>query len=314
MYFKAFSIIFITLIFTVCATKETLVPEPPVPVTAPVEIPPEEPIRPLVDMVFVAGGSFSMGSPRGTPRNSGDEYPVHTVTLRDFYMGVFEITWEQYSEITGIMKPCPVDSGLDGRLDSASLNFPLEMVSWYEALVFCNRLSIRENLNPVYRINGSTNPDDWGYIPVTNNAVWDQVEMIAGANGYRLPTEAEWEYAARGGSPSRNFEFAGSNNPDEVAWHFNNSDFMIHEVGGRSPNDLGLFDMSGNVMEWCWDWHGRYGIGPKDNPTGQQTGRFRIIRGGAWSLRADFSRVAYRHRNEPFYKAVNLGFRVARWP
>jgi formylglycine-generating enzyme required for sulfatase activity len=186
------------------------------------------------------------------------------------------------------------------------------MVNWYEALVFCNKLSVKEKLNPVYRINGSTNPNDWGEAPLTPKAEWDTVEIIEGSNGYRLPTEAEWEYAARGGESAKSFTYAGSNDADAVSWYYDNSSLKSHEVGKKTPNDLGLYDMSGNVMEWCWDWEGKYSSGSQENPTGPVSGLFRIIRGGSLSSSALFSRVAYRHNNKPEFKGVNLGFRVAR--
>jgi formylglycine-generating enzyme required for sulfatase activity len=136
--------------------------------------------------------------------------------------------------------------------------------------------------------------------------------MIKGANGYRLPTESEWEYAARGGEASRGYTFAGGNTANTVSWFYDNSEYKIHQVGKKTANELGLYDMSGNAMEWCWDWLGDYNAQPKDNPTGPPTGLYRTIRGGAWSVSVHYSRVSYRHNNLPFYRGVNLGFRVAR--
>jgi formylglycine-generating enzyme required for sulfatase activity len=197
------------------------------------------------------------------------------------------------------------------------MRLPVEQVSWYNALAFCNKLSIKENLTPVYSINGKTDPDEWGQVPTVNRPEWDNAEIIAGANGFRLPTEAEWEYAAKGGSRSRNFSHAGGNNPNDVSWHYENSDFRVREVGKKHPNELGLYDMSGNVMEWCWDWYDSYGSDSQDNPTGPTEPSStrepnKVIRGGGFSVAAQLGRVAYRSFNIPSYNGVNTGFRVVR--
>jgi formylglycine-generating enzyme required for sulfatase activity len=141
--------------------------------------------------------------------------------------------------------------------------------------------------------------------------------MIAGANGYRLPTEAEWEYAARGGGQSGNFSHAGGNTPNDVSWHYDNSEFRVREVGKKKPNELGLYDMSGNVMEWCWDWYGVYTADSQDNPSGPAEPAStrepnRVIRGGGFSVAPQLGRVAYRSFNIPSYNGVNTGIRVAR--
>jgi len=269
-------------------------------------------------MILIPGGTFTMGSPPRTPNSLESERPVHQVTLRSVYLGKFAVTQGQYYDITDL-RPSHFMHNPETEDPDGWKNLPVEMVSWYEAIMFCNRLSIRENRSPVYRINGSTNPDDWGSPPLVRRHDWDAVEKISGANGYRLPTEAEWEFAARGGSePTGNFTFAGSNVANQVAWHFGNSELRVREVGRLAPNGLGLHDMSGNVMEWCWDWFGRYTAEPKDNPTGQpfdpdpNRHQSKVIRGGGWSTSVHFSRVAYRHDNLPHFRAVNLGFRIAR--
>ena len=309
--------IFLTLAsagFYSCAAPKA-VPGDPVPAEAAVSRPappPEvsESPRAEMEMVMVQGGTFRMGSPRGTGLNI--ERPVHNVTLGDFLLGRYEVTQGQYFEITGKMpssrKTNPEDDGPDGWM-----KLPVEMVSWYEALVFCNKLSVMENLEPAYRINGSANPDDWGEIPQVQMASpWNSPEVAAGAGGYRLPTESEWEYAARGGGGSKGHRYAGSDNPGHVSWYYANSDNKSHEIGQKEPNELGLYDMSGNVMEWCWDWHGPYTAEAKDSPAGPPSGLDRVIRGGGWSYAVEYCQVAHRHYNHPFYRGVNLGFRVAR--
>ena len=129
---------------------------------------------------------------------------------------------------------------------------------------------------------------------------------------YRLPTEAEWEYASRGGNQSKGYEYSGSNNVKEVAWYAENSDRKTHPVGGLKPNELGLFDMSGNVWEWCSDWYRAYPVGSQTNPTGPAIGSFRVRRGGSWSYDPLYCRVAFRVYGTPDYRSYSVGFRLAR--
>ena len=128
---------------------------------------------------------------------------------------------------------------------------------------------------------------------------------------FRLPTEAEWEYAARGGSHSRGYKYAGNNNVDRVAWHKDNSGNTTHPVGSKSPNELGLFDMSGNVWEWCQDWHDKYDSNSKTNPTGPSYGSYRVNRGGSWDYFTGSSRVSFRCGNNPSLTFDNIGLRLA---
>ena len=307
------------LLLTACATKEQAVPEPlaETVVSEPsVEIQaeePPEPFEPLIDMIMIPGGSFRMG----TSDRERNERPVHTVTLNGFFLGKYEVTQGEYFEVTG-ERPSSFRTNTDDDGPDGWKKLPVEQVSWYDALVFCNKLSIKENLHPFYHLKGSFNPDDWGKAPSENNREWNNVERIFDADGYRLPTEAEWEYAARGGGSSRNLTYAGNNNPGGVAWYYDNSQMKVREVGKKTPNELGLYDMSGNVMEWCWDWLGNYSSSAKTNPSGPPTFRdptrvqYKVIRGGSYSGSVLFCRVAYRHNNTPSFVATNLGFRVAR--
>lgn len=155
-------------------------------------------------------------------------------------------------------------------------------------------------------------------IPV-DNVSWDKVqifiERLNNLTGkeYRLPTEAEWEYAARGGAKSKGFKYSGSNIIEEVGWYSGNSNNSTHEVGLKLPNELGLYDMSGNVREWCSDWYRPYNSSSKNNPkgpTGHSAGTFRILRGGNWCYGDDFCRVSDRDGSAPFYHYPNIGFRL----
>ena len=309
--------------FSACGAKKAVVSDTPVQdkpaVTAAPRTPPREQPRQLIEMVLVNGGTFRMGNPNNPNRRDSSaldiEWPRHEVTLRDFYIGKYEVTQGQYLDVTG-MKPSSHLKNPDDDSPNGWMKLPVESVSWYDAVIFCNRLSIKEKLKPVYSINGSVDPDDWGEAPFRRSAEWDATEMDIKADGYRLPTEAEWEYAARGGAESKGYNFAGSNTAPPVAWYAVIVNGItvgtIHEVGKKQPNELGLYDMSGNVMEWCWDWLGEYTADAQDNPLGPSKGLYRVIRGGGWSVKDAYSRVFYRHNGQARYFGINLGFRVAR--
>jgi formylglycine-generating enzyme required for sulfatase activity len=315
--------VFLAIMFSACETKKAVISGDTVPVPAPSASNPDgtdasAPLKPFVEMVPVGGGTYRMGnaaSPRRRDSSTLDiEWPLHYVTVRSFYIGKYEVTQGQYYEVTGI-KPSSHMKNPDDAAPNGWMKLPVESVSWYDALVFCNLLSVKEKLMPVYSIEGSADTDVWGEPPSRNSTVWNAVEMNRNADGYRLPTEAEWEYAARGGEESRNYNYAGSNEPAHVAWYtLANSRIIatIHEVGRKQPNELGLYDMSGNVMEWCWDWLDTYPSEPQYNPAGPSRGLYRVIRGGGWSVRDNYSRIAYRHNNQAHYYGINLGFRLAR--
>jgi len=163
---------------------------------------------------------------------------------------------------------------------------PVESVSWYDCIEFCNKLSEKYGLRKYYNIKGS------------------DVSFNTGANGFRLPTEAEWEYAARGGIKSNNYEYAGCNTEQELkyyAWYYENSDEMPHPVGQLKPNELGLYDMSGNVWEWCEDKYG-------------ENGSYRVLRGGSWNYYAQYCRVSYRSSYTPDNRVFIIGFRLVLVP
>jgi formylglycine-generating enzyme required for sulfatase activity len=233
------------------------------------------------NMVLVEGGTFQMGSSNGDT----DEKPVHTVTVRSFYMGRTEVTQREWAEIMG-----------NNPSNFKGDNLPVERVSWLDAIEYCNKLSLKEGLIPAYRGGG-------------NDIVCD-----FNATGYRLPTEAEWEYAARGGNKDYiSYEYAGGNSVDAVAWHNGNSGNRTHPVGTKQPNSLGLYDMSGNVWEWCWDWYGNsYSGGSQTDPTGASMGTSRVGRGGGWGSTATVVRSANRNGDTPSSRGSTLGFRLVR--
>jgi len=177
----------------------------------------------------------------------------------------------------------------------------VDHVQWYAALVFCNRLSIAEGRTPVYTISGSTDPAAWGSAPTGGATYWDAVGMNASANGYRLPTEAEWEYACRAGTTTA-FTFGPSLN-DAYAWYSDNAGRQTHEVGKKLPNAWGLYDMRGNAAEWVWDWYGAeyYASSPAFDPVGPASGTYRVLRGGSCgrTTTAMYLRSAYRGYTSP---------------
>jgi formylglycine-generating enzyme required for sulfatase activity len=254
-----------------------------------------------------------MGSPENEPRRRNDE-TQHLVTVSGFYMGKYEVTQKEWREVIGT-------NGSYFKGDS----FPVECVNWYDAVVFCNRLSITEGLGPAYRINGSTDPAAWGTVPTTWRTVptnlkvaWDAVEIVAGSTGYRLPTEAEWEYACRAGTTTpfstgktiTTDQANYGNYPDSTAaGEFRET---TTPVGNFPPNAWGLYDMHGNVWEWCWDWHGDYPSEVQTNPAGLVSGSNRVFRGGSWRYDTRYLRSASRGFYAPDVYSFFLGFRLVR--
>ena len=258
--------------------------------------------------VLIPAGTFQMGSNAGEDRNK----PVHEVTItKSFYMGKYEVTQAEYEKYCSYGSSRPSSSDGD--------NYPAYYVSWYDALVYCNKRSMAEGLTPCYSISGNTDPSKWGTVPTSTDSTWNAVVCNWNANGYRLPTEAEWEYAARAGDNTvASLIYSGTsdvNKLGEYAWYAINSNSKTHKVGTKSPNAFGLYDMSGNVCEWCWNWvtnsYDAETEGGSD-PTGASSGSYRVFRGSSWSGYSNLCAVSFRNFNFPNSRSNYLGFRVVR--
>ncbi len=232
-----------------------------------------------VTFVHVQPGRFLMGSPPGEKDRGSAEEQHEVVLTRPFLLGTAPVTQQEYQAVMGT-NPSRFAGG----------NLPVEQVSWFDAVAFCNALSRGEGLEEAYLVQGS-------------DVRWKGPDCP----GWRLPTEAEWEYACRAGTTGARY-----GNLDDIAWHSGNAGGQTHPVRQKAPNAWGLFDMLGNVWEWCWDWYATYPGGRVVDPVGSDSGSYRVARGGSWYLGAQCARAAARGYVAPSARAGNLGFRLAR--
>jgi formylglycine-generating enzyme len=250
------------------------------------------------NMILVQGGTF---------KNTKSNYYGKNVTLSNFYIGKYEVTQKEWREV---MRSNP--SKFKGD------NLPVENVNWYDCIEFCNAKSKKENLPPYYNI-------DYTKDDLNNENMYDDLRLTITinirSNGYRLPTEAEWEYTASGGQISKNFTYSGSENIDEIAVYEKTSnnksnkslDYGTYTIGSMKSNELGIYDMSGNVWEWCWDWYNEDISSYVRDPIGTDYGEDRVLRGGSWNYHHNGCRIMFRLFNNPcLHSDGNYGFRLVR--
>jgi formylglycine-generating enzyme required for sulfatase activity len=271
-------------------------------------------------MVAVSGGTFQMGNAFNVLDKEGS--PIHTVSVSSFLIDKFEITFEKWTQVRNWAlangyASTDIAEGQNGFGFSdptkSKVNNPVTTVNWYDILKWCNARSEMDGLKPVYY---TSNKQDIVYRAgqITNypsNAVnWT-------ANGYRLPTEAEWEFAARGGTKSGNYKYSGSNTIGDVTWYAENSgsspliELTTHPVGQKTPNELGIYDMSGNALEWCWDLRASYPSTPQTDPKGNVGGGTNVLRGGGFNMDPGLCESANRHMQYPPTVRTFAGFRCA---
>ena len=275
------------------------------------------------EMVLVGAGTFRMGNTNNDIAAQSNEKPIHVVTFTyDFWIGRYEVTFDEYdafSKASG--KTLIPDYSAWAEYDLGRGTRPVINVSWWDAIAYCNWLSESEGLRNAY--------DGKGNLLDTEGKITQDITRV---EGYRLPTEAEWEYAARGGENATETRYAGSNDLNEVGWYWQNSGENwlpgtdkdwdggkikankcgTQPVGQKKANGLGLYDMSGNAAEWCHDWFGTYTAHDQQNPIGPKNGSRRVNRGGGWSFDAPLCRLASRSFYEPVIVRHILGFRLAR--
>ncbi len=227
---------------------------------------------------------------------------------KDFEMSKTEVTQELYASVMGEnpsyhrLDNVALDNSERRALGKSTMKNPVEQVSWYDAIMFCNRLSEKEGLTPVYAVDGETDTTKWNYTPHKGNNIGGSVARVTQntkATGYRLPTVEEWQYAAKGG---KSYDYAGSNNLNEVGWYDGNSGNRTHPVGEKKANGYGLYDMSGNVLEWCWDlyYYEDY------------VRSYRIYWGGCYYDGAGYCVVSSGGNNIVYGQSYGIGFRIVR--
>jgi len=234
-------------------------------------------------MKSIPAGSYTMGDASNS--HETNERPARTVSVKAFYMSQLEVSQALYQQVMG-----------ENPSKNKGDNLPVESMTWYDALKFCNALSVRDGYTPVYSdIDGNEKAD-------------------FNANGYRLPTEAEWEYACRAGSTTLYSSGSALADLERCAWFSGNADARTHDRGKREANSFGLYDMHGNVFEWCWDWYrpDYYSQSVNNNPKGPDSGTQKVCRGGSYFVWQYGCRSSFRSMLEPEFPGPDIGIRLVR--
>ena len=251
-------------------------------------------------MILVEGGTFQMRDVRNDSEGYYIDKPGHVVNLTyDYWIGQYPVTFDEYNTYTNATGNSLERDSSYGRGQRPVIN-----INWWDAARYCNWLSKKEGISKAY--------NDFGNLLDRDGSKTTDIKK---AEGYRLPTEAEWKYAARGGKKTKGYKYSGSDNLDEVGWYWNNwgnANSKTQPVGQKKANELGIFDMSGNVWEWCHDWYASYTNKAQTNPIGANSGSYRLIRGGSWCSAAYYCRVAGQSYDYPWNTSTSSGFRLAR--